>query len=249
MAKKPDGMIALSLVGEINAYHLEAMKSANNAVLNILQMGRRLLTCKEDIEHGEWEKWVNQYCDFSMRTTQAAMKMARDYSEIADGTTKKLVIEATSITEVRSLLSPVSPRPKAQSVALLSTSGGEAESQDVKPSAQNDDAAAPETCPNCGGTNYDRDEDGSYCEDCKEPAEKPPEYEPDPSDEMKEHLLSRVTAIGIWVGGKHTKDVDIPSFDDIADAAGMGAGDKRKKVIGHLDKAYQEMKKWLAQIH
>lgn len=68
---------------------LELKKQAGKAVLGI---GQRLIEAKETLPHGEWLPWLTEQVDFSERTAQYYMRLAREWTNpqsIADlGATK-----------------------------------------------------------------------------------------------------------------------------------------------------------------
>ena len=68
---------------------LELKKQAGKAVLGI---GQRLIEAKETLSHGEWLPWLTEQVDFSERTAQYYMRLAREWTNpqsIADlGATK-----------------------------------------------------------------------------------------------------------------------------------------------------------------
>ena len=68
---------------------LELKKQAGKAVLGI---GQRLIEAKETLPHGEWLPWLSEQVDFSERTAQYYMRLAREWTNpqsIADlGATK-----------------------------------------------------------------------------------------------------------------------------------------------------------------
>lgn len=47
----------------------------------ILEIGRRLLEAKEQVPHGQWETWLAEKVDFSVRSAQRFMKLAKGYGE------------------------------------------------------------------------------------------------------------------------------------------------------------------------
>lgn len=64
----------------------------------ILEIGRRLIEAKEQLEHGEWLPWLENQVDFTERAAQRFMRLAREYSNptlVSDlGCTKALVLLA-----------------------------------------------------------------------------------------------------------------------------------------------------------
>lgn len=69
----------------------------------IIEIGRRLNEAKEQLEHGEWLPWLQEKVDFSERSAQNFMRLAREYeksAEIADlGASKALALLALPVSE------------------------------------------------------------------------------------------------------------------------------------------------------
>lgn len=47
---------------------------------NLIEIGKRLITVKESLPHGEWGKWLSEKVDFTDRTAQRLMKVANEFS-------------------------------------------------------------------------------------------------------------------------------------------------------------------------
>ena len=79
----------------ITAEVLELKRTAGNAILDI---GRRLIEAKAILPHGDWLPWLEDKVDFSERTAQGFMALARAYSNpqtLADlGASKALALLA-----------------------------------------------------------------------------------------------------------------------------------------------------------
>ena len=64
----------------------------------IIEIGRRLIEAKRQLEHGEWLPWLREKVDLSERSAQNFMRLAKEYSksaEIADlGASKALALLA-----------------------------------------------------------------------------------------------------------------------------------------------------------
>lgn len=69
----------------------------------IIEIGRRLNEAKEQLSHGEWLPWLQGKVDFSERSAQNFMRLAREYeksAEIADlGASKALALLALPVSE------------------------------------------------------------------------------------------------------------------------------------------------------
>lgn len=79
---------------------LELKKLAGGAILDI---GRRLIEAKEHLAHGEWLPWLNEQVEFSERTAQNFMRLAREWTNpqtLADlGISKALTMLALPAEE------------------------------------------------------------------------------------------------------------------------------------------------------
>jgi predicted nucleic acid-binding Zn-ribbon protein len=47
---------------------------------NIIEIGKRLISVKESLPHGEWGKWLEEKVDFTDRTAQRFMKVANEFT-------------------------------------------------------------------------------------------------------------------------------------------------------------------------
>lgn len=47
----------------------------------MLEIGRRLIEAKSQLQHGEWKAWLEEKVEFSVRTAQRFMKIAEGYKE------------------------------------------------------------------------------------------------------------------------------------------------------------------------
>ena len=84
------------ITGEI----VELKKQAGEAILGI---GQRLIEAKEMLPHGEWLPWLTERVEFSPRTAQNFMRLAREWSNtqtLADlGASKALMLLALPESE------------------------------------------------------------------------------------------------------------------------------------------------------
>ena len=85
-----------TITGEI----VELKKQAGEAILGI---GQRLIEAKEMLSHGEWLPWLTEQVEFSPRTAQNFMRLAREWSNtqtLADlGASKALTLLALPAEE------------------------------------------------------------------------------------------------------------------------------------------------------
>ena len=82
-------------IDELAAEILDLKAQAGNAILDI---GRKLIAAKELVPHGEWGDWLRDKVEFSERTAQNFMRLAREWSNphaVADlGARKALMLLA-----------------------------------------------------------------------------------------------------------------------------------------------------------
>lgn len=64
---------------QINDAHSAARQSMRDAVEHAVKAGELLAAAKEQIGHGRWLSWVGEHCEFSARTAQAYMRLARQW--------------------------------------------------------------------------------------------------------------------------------------------------------------------------
>lgn len=86
---------------EIITAEIWAYKSQAGAA--ILEIGRRLIEAKAQLEHGEWLPWLKEKVEFSEATAQRFMRIAKEYrnpSPVTDlGASKALVLLALPASE------------------------------------------------------------------------------------------------------------------------------------------------------
>uniref|UniRef100_UPI0026138A10 DUF3102 domain-containing protein n=1 Tax=uncultured Flavonifractor sp. TaxID=1193534 RepID=UPI0026138A10 len=91
MVPPPQARSIEVITGEI----VELKKQAGEAILGI---GQRLIEAKEMLPHGEWLPWLTERVEFSPRTAQNFMRLAREWSNtqtLADlGASKALTLLA-----------------------------------------------------------------------------------------------------------------------------------------------------------
>lgn len=90
-----EGAVAERNIETITAEILQLKQDAGNAILGI---GQRLIEAKSMIPHGKWIPWLTEQVEFSERTAQSFMRLAREWSNpqaLADlGATKALALLA-----------------------------------------------------------------------------------------------------------------------------------------------------------
>jgi hypothetical protein len=65
------------LAARIRAEHEGVCTALRHSLQRALKCGDLLVQAKKLAGHGNWEGWVHQQCDFSLRTAQAYMKLSR----------------------------------------------------------------------------------------------------------------------------------------------------------------------------
>ncbi len=91
MVPPAEGRTIEAITGEI----LDAKRAGGEAILTI---GRCLIEAKEMLSHGEWRSWLEEQVEFSERSAQRFMRLAREWSNptaLSDlGATKALALLA-----------------------------------------------------------------------------------------------------------------------------------------------------------
>ena len=90
-------------VRDIEVITAEILLYKRTAGASILEIGRRLLEAKAQLDHGEWLHWLEHQVDFSEGTAQRFMRLAREYpnpSPVTDlGVSKALQLLALPADE------------------------------------------------------------------------------------------------------------------------------------------------------
>lgn len=74
------GRITLKTAADhINALHAEATNYAKASLVKAKEAGAELARAKMAIKHGAFEAWVNETCNFSVRTARKYMEIHRDW--------------------------------------------------------------------------------------------------------------------------------------------------------------------------
>lgn len=71
------------LRSEISAAHMECERSLKAGLENAARVGELLAVAKEAIPHGQWETWVGENCEFSLRTAQTYMRVNRELPAVS----------------------------------------------------------------------------------------------------------------------------------------------------------------------
>ena len=95
LAKVSDSDTGARSIDAITSEILQLKQDAGNAILSI---GQRLIEAKAMLPHGDWLPWLTEQVEFSERTAQSFMRLAREWSNpqaLADlGATKALTLLA-----------------------------------------------------------------------------------------------------------------------------------------------------------
>lgn len=121
---------AISLKGEINANHRECLRAGNETIQHAVQAGELLLQVKSLVPHGQFEKWVKQYCDFSYDVANGYMTLQRKLAALPKVERAPLLNSASSITSLQKMLNPKKndkSSPKRSPTSGFSTSAETAE--------------------------------------------------------------------------------------------------------------------------
>lgn len=178
-------MVAIGLVKEIKSCHQMAISKVREGFEFAIKCGELLTEAKAKLEHGNFGGFVEQYFEFSHKTACSYMKLHKDLDALPKLTRASILKSADSISGIQKLLPAPEKKTKpgkgGSGAGSAPGKGGKAAPKpdtpdtetptgvDEPPAPGMDSPDGPEKCPNCGGANYDRDEDGSYCQDCKEP--------------------------------------------------------------------------------
>jgi len=70
------------LANRINEHHRQAEAAIRSGLEHALEAGRLLVEAKTKCPHGGWGDWVESNCEFSQRTAQAYIRVAKRWPEI-----------------------------------------------------------------------------------------------------------------------------------------------------------------------
>lgn len=90
MAAPIDTCQAQDLASRINAAVRDAETHAGAAVQAALHAGRLLVEAKSTVQHGEWEAWISEHCQCSVRSAQAYMRLATKHAELPDAEAQRV---------------------------------------------------------------------------------------------------------------------------------------------------------------
>lgn len=75
-------MIEKRLIDRINEQHRECRKTAWSAVKHGIEAGELLNIAKQGLKHGEWEEWVGENFEGSVRTARVYMQLSKNKDEL-----------------------------------------------------------------------------------------------------------------------------------------------------------------------
>lgn len=64
---------------ELEKIEKEIISLKNQTAENIIQIGYKLIEAKEKLQHGEWGDWLRDKIDFSQRTANQFMRIAKEF--------------------------------------------------------------------------------------------------------------------------------------------------------------------------
>jgi len=102
------------LAAQINAAHAAATTAANAAVQHALNAGQLLIEAKNQTPHGQWLPWLAANCSFSVRTSQAYVRLARELPKLDEPNTQR--VAHLPLREVLELLADDSKPTSKQSL-------------------------------------------------------------------------------------------------------------------------------------
>ena len=79
-----------SLAEQINLEHVAVGQSLTEGLEHARRAGELLLKAKALVSHGDWLPWLAANCTASERSAQGYMRIARRYSELAEGNPQRV---------------------------------------------------------------------------------------------------------------------------------------------------------------
>ena len=74
-------MSEMVVIRPIEVIETEILFYKNQTGEAMLEIGRRLIEAKSQLQHGEWKAWLEEKVEFSVRTAQRFMRIAEAYKE------------------------------------------------------------------------------------------------------------------------------------------------------------------------
>lgn len=70
------------LASKINQEHRACSEAVNKGLEHALSCGRLLTEAKQQVGHGEWQRWIDDNCEFGDRTARTYMQVVKRWPEI-----------------------------------------------------------------------------------------------------------------------------------------------------------------------
>jgi hypothetical protein len=77
------GMELSDLLAALNAEHGRAIRSARTTIDHATRCGEMLIEAKARIQHGQWETWLEDHTQVSLRTSQRYMRLASNTTSVS----------------------------------------------------------------------------------------------------------------------------------------------------------------------
>ena len=71
----------ISKVTELEHLEKEIIALKNQTAQNIIQIGYKLIEAKEKLQYGEWGVWLENKVEFSQRTANQFMRIAKEFGD------------------------------------------------------------------------------------------------------------------------------------------------------------------------
>ena len=160
-----------------NVLHGYVQKNLGEATKHALETGQELLAAKKTIPHGGWEDECDRLFDGSLRTAQFYMQFAKHVAAIKSAPTRALLMLEGSLKGAAQMAKEAAkPEPKKPPKPTPPSQPDE-EPAEAAPDPPETPAEPEGTdygeCPNCGGKDWDEDEDGVSCLKCCHPHGEP----------------------------------------------------------------------------
>lgn len=79
------GKLSVAELGKrIHSQRLMLEQHAKKAALYAVEIGQLLTEAKTQVQHGEWEAWLSDYCSLAPRTARAYMRLAKELPKLSD---------------------------------------------------------------------------------------------------------------------------------------------------------------------
>ena len=113
----PPATLSLSeLVASVNNEHRQVKECVIKGAQHAVRAGELLWQAKRKARHGRWLEWIAENCEFSERTAELYMKLARDLPQVANSQGIADLSLTGAIKMIEELKSPEeNPIPKGRS--------------------------------------------------------------------------------------------------------------------------------------